>query len=369
MLRKKRTRKGSFPRCFKVRKGQGSVDLARDEFQGRLAARFSEPPFAPLKREIAAVAEAAWKTYNGPKSARTRKAGRGFAEPDFELPAEWLETRRRLIAAERRQKNRKTRSRVLLVCASPRSDQTCPGEISKTFRLAQIARKALEGRRLEVDFLDLSRLASEYGRIIYPCKACVSTSMALCHWPCSCYPNHALGQVNDWMAEIYEKWVSAHGILIVTPVHWYQAPSVLKLMMDRLVCADGGNPDPTTTHGKDPARAKRLELEGWDYPKHLAGRVFSVVAHGDATGVESVRRALTDWLIDMELQPAGNAAAIGRYIGYYEPYATSHEALDGDAAVQTEVKNAALTLAAAVRLLRLGKFPKADEDLRNPRPK
>jgi hypothetical protein len=24
-----------------------------------------------------------------------------------------------------------------------------------------------------------------------------STSAALCHWPCSCYPNHSLGQVQD----------------------------------------------------------------------------------------------------------------------------------------------------------------------------
>ena len=50
--------------------------------------------------------------------------------------------------------------------------------------------------------------------------------------------------------------------MIVTPVHWYQAPSVLKLMIDRLVCADGGNPDPTTTHGKKPEKAKALELSG-----------------------------------------------------------------------------------------------------------
>jgi hypothetical protein len=37
---------------------------------------------------------------------------------------------------------------------------------------------------------------------------------------------------------------------------WYQAPSTLKLMIDRLVCADGGNPDPTSTGGKD-AKAPR----------------------------------------------------------------------------------------------------------------
>jgi len=83
----------------------------------------------------------------------------------------------------------------------------------------------------------------------------------LCHWPGSCYPNHALGQTGDWMADIYPMWVAAHGS-IVCPVNWYQAPSSLKLMIDRLVCADGGNPDITATRGKDPARAKELELEG-----------------------------------------------------------------------------------------------------------
>ena len=40
-------------------------------------------------------------------------------------------------------------------------------------------------------------------------------------------------------------------MFIVCPVHWYQAPASLKLMIDRLVCADGGNADPTTTHGKN----------------------------------------------------------------------------------------------------------------------
>ena len=99
--------------------------------------------------------------------------------------------------------------------------------------------------------------------------------MPLCHWPCSCYPNHSLGQTNDWMNELYPRWVAAHAIAIVTPMYWFQAPSPLKLMIDRLVCADGGNPDPTTTHGKDAAKAKAIELAGWPYPRHLAGRAFA----------------------------------------------------------------------------------------------
>lgn len=81
--------------------------------------------------------------------------------------------------------------------------------------------------------------------------------MPLCHWPCSYYPNYATRQVNDWMGEIYERFIATHGIVILTPVYWYQATSPLKLLMDRLVCADGGDPDPTRTGSKDPSKAKK----------------------------------------------------------------------------------------------------------------
>jgi multimeric flavodoxin WrbA len=241
--------------------------------------------------------------------------------------------------------------------------------MSKTFRLVEMAREEIERAALTCDLLDLSALTAEYGRQILPCKACVSTAMPLCHWPCSCYPNHALGQVNDWMNDLYPRWVAAHGVMIITPVYWYQAPSVLKLMMDRLVCADGGNPDPTSTHGKKPAEAKALELKGWSYPRHLAGRLSSVVVHGDAAGVETLRRSLTDWLSDMHLEPADSRGGLDRYVGYYEPYATSHEALDRDAAFQTEVRHAARTLVEAVGLMRSGKWPQAGARFDDPRPK
>src|SRR5206468_1299638 len=168
---------------------------------------------------------------------------------------------------------------------SARNDQTCPGEMSKTFRLAQMAREEVERAQCDCDFLDLSLLTAEYGRQILPCKACVSTAMPLCHWPCSCYPNHAMGQVNDWMNELY--------------------------------------------------------------PRHLAGRAFAIVVHGDAAGAEGLGRALTDWLLDMELVQAGNAGTLDRYIGYFEPYATSHAALDRDEPVQTEVRNVARSLVGA----------------------
>src|SRR5438477_7064067 len=112
-------------------------------------------------------------------------------------------------------------------------------------------------------------------------------------------------------------------------------------MMDRLVCADGGNLDPSSTYGKTVEEAKAVELQGWPYPRHLADRYFGVVVHGDAVGAETLRRSLSDWLTDMSLISAGRFAEADGYIGYMEPYATSHEALDEDLAFQQEVQNAA----------------------------
>jgi multimeric flavodoxin WrbA len=171
------------------------------------------------------------------------------------------------------------------------------------------------------------------------------------------------------MNEIYPMWARAHGVMIVTPVNWYQVSSPLKLMMDRLVCADGGNPDPTRTHGKDAAKAQQIELDGWDYPRHLAGRLFSVVVHGDVEGAENVRRSVADWLRYMNLVPAGPLAELDRYIGYWQPYATGHEALDADAPVQEEVRNAARTLLEAVRASRAGHQVAAGTALEQPRQK
>jgi len=353
-----------------VRKGQAPPMHPREVFRERFRARFFDPAFRQEDQALDRLEEIAWKAYTeGRKAPVTRKAGGEFKDPGYDLSAEWYETRKRLLAAQQRWGEPATPSRVLVVNGATRNDGTCPGEMSKSFRLAQIARGVLGEGGLEVDFLDLSLLASDYDRHIHPCKGCVSTAMPLCHWPCSCYPNHSTNQVNDWMAEIYEKWVSAHGVLLVTPTHWYTMSSPLKLMMDRLVCADGGNPDPTSTSGKDPEKAKKLELDGWPYPQHLAGRAYGVVVHGDVAGIEGNRRALCDWLDWMGLIDAGNTARLDRYIGYYEPYATSHQALDRDDAVQDEVRNVARALTQAVRELRAGKLSNPGRNLRRPRPK
>ena len=355
----------------KARKGSPSVALQKAEFARRLRERYYDPAFGPLANDIEKIVAVAWEAYrDSRKSPVTRRAGPGFADPDYELSVEWLAARDAIRGAERRHNSAAARPRILLINGSPRSDQTCPGEVSKTWRLVKIAEKVFEeARGVDVEVLDLSRITAERSLHIHPCKACVSTAMPLCHWPCSCYPNHSADQINDWMAEIYPMWVAAHGIMIVTPVHWYQAPTVLKSMIDRLVCADGGNPDPTSTGGKDPDKAKAIERKGWDFPRHLEGRLFSLVVHGDSAGTEALRRSLADWLGDMGLIGAGHQAAIDRYIGYYENYADNHVALDADHAVQEETRNAARSLLEAVKLKRRGRFAASDRELREPRPK
>jgi multimeric flavodoxin WrbA len=347
------------------------VALGREEFEQRFRRRHADPLFDAVGSELNAVLDVAWTSYEQHhKAPRTQRAGDGFDDPDYELSIDWLKARDAIREATLRYEDGAAPSRILVINGSARTDQTCPGEMSKSYRLARLAADEVgKHAGYEADFLDLSVLTSEYGRVIYPCKACVSTAQPLCHWPCSCYPNHGLGQTQDWMNEIYPRWIAAHGVLIVTPVNWYHVPTVLKLMIDRLVCADGGNPDPTTTHGKNAAEAKQLELDGWSYPKHLAGRAFAVVVHGDAAGTELVKHALCDWLEWMQLVRAGAAGAIERFVGYFEPYATSHDALDRDTAFQEETRNATLSLVEAVRQIRSAEYRAPDRGLEPPRKK
>ena len=357
-------------KVIEIRKGQTSGRLNRAEFSVRFRATFIDPAFRSEDESIARLEEVAWQAYtDGRKAPFTQKAGPGYVDPDYELSVEWLSTKQRIEEAQQRWSDPSTPSRVLLICGSARNDGTCPGEMSKSFRLLKIVRETLEQADIQVDVLDLSLITSEYGRNIHPCKGCVSTAMPLCHWPCSCYPNHSLNQNNDWMAEIYERWTAAHAVIIVTPVYWYQSPSPLKLMIDRMVCADGGNPDPTSTSGKNAGKAKELEMAGWDYPQHLAGRAYGVIVHGDVAGIEGSRRSLSDWLDWMGFIDAGAQARLDRYIGYFEPYATSHDVLDKDIAVQAETRNVALAVAKAVVELRAGRLHAMQAKLPRPRPK
>lgn len=349
------------------------LDLSLNEakFKLRYKEKFADPNFTQMSAEIDKLADIAWENYHlGRKAPITQKAGEGFLDPDYQLSTDWLKTQAEMQVAQAEHDNPAGPRRILLINGSDRNDQTCPGEISKSSRLLEVAQEIFQDSPdTEIEILNLNEITSEYGKTIYPCKGCVSTAMPLCHWPCSCYPNHSMGQVHDWMNEIYPKWVRAHGVMIITPVYWHQAPSALKLMIDRLVCADGGNEDPTSTHGKRAEEAKDLELKGWHYPRHLKGRMFSVVVHGDAAGVDDLKNSLTSWLEEMELVAASSYAIIARYIGYMGTYAESHLDLDLDHDVMEEVKNAARALIGSLNSSRHHQFDTLNPQFVEPRPK
>src|ERR1700676_5062577 len=167
----------------KIRTGQAPAELSRIQFHDRFTQSFKDPLFAPEEAALSRVEDVAWKAYkDGRKAPVTQKAGKGYADPEYDLSVEWSGTRARLKSAD--------------------------------------------------------------------------------------------------------------------------------------------------------------ELSGWSYPKHLAGRVYGLVVHGDVAGIEGVRHALSDWLDWMGLVDAGPKARLDRYIGYYEPYATSHDALDRNKD-EEEVRNVA----------------------------
>lgn len=70
----------------KVRTGQGSTRLTREEFQRRWKQKFYDPAFAPEESSIDRLAEIAWQAYQDRrKNPRTRPAGGEFSDPDHEL--------------------------------------------------------------------------------------------------------------------------------------------------------------------------------------------------------------------------------------------------------------------------------------------
>src|ERR1700744_2313157 len=123
-----------------VRKGMPPVKLAREEFERRYRARFADPVFAPLERELTSIVAAAWDAYShSRKSPLTRRAGEGFADPGYEIAVDWLAARDAIQQAQRRHDDASEIPRILIVNGSSRNEHTCPGEMSKSWRLIKLA--------------------------------------------------------------------------------------------------------------------------------------------------------------------------------------------------------------------------------------
>jgi len=85
---------------IEVRTGQAPPAHTREQFSERFRARFFDPAFRAEDEAIGRLEEIAWEGYcQARKSPLRRKAGPGFADPDYELSAEWYDTRKKLLAA------------------------------------------------------------------------------------------------------------------------------------------------------------------------------------------------------------------------------------------------------------------------------
>jgi hypothetical protein len=172
--------------------------------------------------------------------------------------------------------------RVLLLAGSERHQSNCPGRDSKA-RAFMMRMAGLLPREWEIDCEDLG---NEAGRPrIQSCNACVSTSMALCVWPCNCfYKGDRKTPDLIWERDLYARLDLADAWAIIGPANWYAPSSNLKLLFDRLVCANGGNPREDLIHHKDPELAMQLEhAPEWTALNlnHLEGRSAGFFCYGD----------------------------------------------------------------------------------------
>ena len=177
--------------------------------------------------------------------------------------------------------------RVLIVSGSGRRQYNCPGVDSKS-RTLMLRMK----EKLPADWdIDIEDLGNVFGRArIQSCNACVSTSMALCVWPCNCYEkNNSKEPDLMWDLDIYSRLDQADAWAVIGPVNWYAPTSNLKLMFDRLVCMNGGNPREDLIDHKNPELAMKLEhTQEWKELSlnHLEGRTAGFFCYGDGGGDE-----------------------------------------------------------------------------------
>ena len=84
----------------KVRKGQAPGQIDRGEFGIRFRNAFVDPAFRAEKEAIARLETIAWDAFrDGRKAPITRQASAAFADPDYDLSVDWLQTRERLQQA------------------------------------------------------------------------------------------------------------------------------------------------------------------------------------------------------------------------------------------------------------------------------
>lgn len=128
-----------------------------------------------------------------------------------------------------------------------------PRKYGNTFKMLSLALKAVKDMGGETELINI------YEYRIEPCRGCVSENILECRYPCI---------INDDMKIIYDKILDSNGIIIATPVYWYNLSGYLKNMVDRLTALEN---------------MINIEDKSW-----LEGKVAGVIAVGDDSGVIEV---------------------------------------------------------------------------------
>jgi len=203
--------------------------------------------------------------------------------------------------------------RVFLIAGSQRRLHSCPSLDSKA-RALMLRMAAMMPAGWQVDVEDLG---NEHGKPkIQSCNACVSSSMALCVWPCNCYgPGSDTQPDLMWNLDLYGRLARADAWAIIGPVNWYGPSSNIKLMFDRLVCMNGGNPRPDLIEKKDMLKAQALERSPlWREisRNHLSGRTAAFFCYGDDGAAEEDGRGRPTRLEHPEWFDAGKHPMRGK---------------------------------------------------------
>jgi hypothetical protein len=107
---------------------------------------------------------------------------------------------------------------------------------------------------------------------------------------CNCYEKDSKLEPDlMWDLDMYARLDLADAWAIIAPVNWYAPTSNLKLMFDRLVCMNGGNPREDLIEHKNAELAMKLEhSEEWEKlsQNHLEGRTAAFFCYGDGGGDE-----------------------------------------------------------------------------------
>ena len=153
------------------RKGMPSVQLDEEEFLDRFKSQFAIPRSTRRRSAGQGRGHCLARLQGRPQvAAQPHKAGQGYADPDYELGDDWRDAKAAIEQAQREYDDPAQPPCILIVNGSSRSEHTCPGEMSKSWRLTEIAREICGVDGVETRVLNLSRLAAEYGARSTPAK-------------------------------------------------------------------------------------------------------------------------------------------------------------------------------------------------------